>query len=284
MPEDRTAGHDVSLVQRGEAALVNYHVRLDDRLSDRKADAEAMDLGADEGLKEMRRYRGGKACARVGHGEFDLLAAGRTRRNGELAAIAAPHRFETVANEVEQYPLDLHAVDEHRREWQRRHRHGYYGYNGYYGYRMGHPLPGGSGHPGLCPRSEFKMKLSQPLWAAALVATFTLGGIADARPRLLAATPAANAAVASPHRVQLTFSERLIGRMSGADILMTGMPGRPHHQPVKMGGFAAAIGADGKTLVLARQRSLPVGTYRVVWHAVATDTHRVAGAYSFAVK
>ena len=128
------------------------------------------------------------------------------------------------------------------------------------------------------------MHFSRILWAAPIAATLSLAGVADAHPRLLSATPAANSVVASPSRVALKFSEKLIGPMTAADVMMTGMPGKTRHQPVKMAGFRAALAPDGKTFVLARAKPLPAGTYRVAWHAVSVDTHRVAGAFAFSVK
>lgn len=128
------------------------------------------------------------------------------------------------------------------------------------------------------------MHFPRILWAAPIAASLSLAGVADAHPRLMSATPTANSLVAAPSRIALKFSEKLIGPMTAADVLMTGMPGKPHHQPVKMAGFRAALAADGKTLLLARAKPLPAGTYSVAWHAVSVDTHRVAGTFAFSVK
>ena len=49
---------------------------------------------------------------------------------------------------------------------------------------------------------------------------------AIAHPKLISATPAANAVVASPAKLQLTFSEGLVAKFSGVDLVMTDMPGR----------------------------------------------------------
>jgi methionine-rich copper-binding protein CopC len=128
------------------------------------------------------------------------------------------------------------------------------------------------------------MKFSRTLLAVPAAAALCLGGVASAHPRLMSSTPTANTTVASPNRLMLKFSEKLIGSMTAADVLMTGMPGGARHQPVKIAGFKPSIAADGKSFVLARPRPLAAGTYRVVWHAVAVDTHRVAGAFAFSVK
>jgi len=128
------------------------------------------------------------------------------------------------------------------------------------------------------------MHFHRILWAVPIAATLPLASVADAHPRLVSATPAANSVVAPPSRIALKFSEKLVGPMTAADVMMTGMPGKPRHQPVRMAGFSAALAADGRTLLLARAKPLPAGTYRVAWHAVSVDTHRVAGAFAFAVR
>ena len=105
-----------------------------------------------------------------------------------------------------------------------------------------------------------------------------------AHPKLVSASPAANATVARPTRLQLTYSEKLIPAMSGIDLTMTAMPGMKAHAAMKVSGFKTSVAADGKTLIVALPRALPAGTYQVQWHAVAADTHRITGAYSFKVK
>ncbi len=118
----------------------------------------------------------------------------------------------------------------------------------------------------------------------ALVAALLINGAAQAHPRLVGTSPRANGAASAINRVSLTFSERLLGPMSGGDIMMTGHPGVPHHPPTKISGFTPSLGADGKTLQLVSRRPLAKGTYQVKWHAVAADTHRVAGAFAFQVR
>lgn len=115
------------------------------------------------------------------------------------------------------------------------------------------------------------------------LASALLASPAFAHPKLLSSTPAANASVASPSRITLTFNENLMPRLSGADIVMTGMPGMPDHR-MPVTGFRTSTGADGKTLILTLAQPLPAGTYQVAWHAVSADTHRVQGNISFTVR
>ena len=126
---------------------------------------------------------------------------------------------------------------------------------------------------------RIRLLLSVPILAA-----LALAGAAQAHPKLLASTPSANTSVVKPGKIELKFSEALIGPMTGAELVMTGMPGMANHAPMKITGFTAAIGQDRKTLTLMLRRALTAGTYRVIWHAVAADTHRVQGTFTFTVK
>lgn len=126
------------------------------------------------------------------------------------------------------------------------------------------------------------LRLSLALVAAS--ALMIAGTAAQAHPKLLSASPAANATVAKTAKIELHFSETLVGQFSGVDLVMTDMPGMTMNSPMKMGGVAVAVGSDGKTLVATLQRPLPAGTYKLDWHAVSADTHRVNGSYNFQVK
>lgn len=104
-----------------------------------------------------------------------------------------------------------------------------------------------------------------------------LAGGADAHARLLAANPAPNATAASPARVALRFSERLMPAFSKAELAMADRPG------TKLAGVAA-VAPDGRTLVFTPKARLRSGRYSIAWQVVSMDTHRVAGSYAFAVK
>ena len=123
------------------------------------------------------------------------------------------------------------------------------------------------------------MRIAPFLAVAARVAPLP----AFAHPRLLSATPAANSATAPTARVQLVFSDRLVQQFSGADVVMTAMPGMKMHGPMRMQG-QASLAEDGKTLVVTFAKPLPKGSYRVDWRVVSADTHRVQGNYSFEVR
>lgn len=103
-----------------------------------------------------------------------------------------------------------------------------------------------------------------------------------AHPKLVSANPAPNATIAPTARVQVSFSEALLPKLSGADVVMTGMPGMDSHPPMKMGA-SVDVGSDRKTLIIKLAKPLPKGSYRLDWHVVSADTHRVKGSYVFKV-
>jgi methionine-rich copper-binding protein CopC len=122
------------------------------------------------------------------------------------------------------------------------------------------------------------MRRVSVLTAAAALVMFA--GAANAHPKLVSATPAANATVAKPARIQLRFSEKLMPAFSKADLIMAAMPGMPEMAIAS----TAALASDGRTLVVTPKAPLHAGRYNVAWHVVSTDTHKVAGTYAFAVK
>lgn len=116
------------------------------------------------------------------------------------------------------------------------------------------------------------------------LAVFAGGGMAQAHTKLVASTPAAKATVAKPTTISLSFNEKVVPAFSGADVVMTGMPGMANHQPMKLSGLKPTWSADGKTLTLTAGRAFPTGTYQVTWHAAGADTHRMQGSFTFSVK
>lgn len=65
-------------------------------------------------------------------------------------------------------------------------------------------------------------------------------------------------------------------RFSGADLTMVGA-----HTKI---GTASTLVGDGKTLSLVPTAALRAGVYRLDYHVVSTDTHRVTGSLVFRVK
>lgn len=117
---------------------------------------------------------------------------------------------------------------------------------------------------------------------AGIAAALIVATAAQAHPRLVSSTPAANTTVERPARIELRFNEALVGQFSGVDLVMTDMPGMKM-PPMKI-AVDASVGADGKALVVVPKAALHTGTYKLDWHAVTTDTHRVNGSFNFKVK
>lgn len=120
-------------------------------------------------------------------------------------------------------------------------------------------------------------------FAVAMAASMFAATAVQAHPKLTNATPAADTVASAPTRIQLVFSEALVAQFSGIDLTMTEMPGMKMG-PMKMNGVKATVAADGKTLVATLAKPLPVGTYKVDYHVVSTDTHRIQGSYTFKVQ
>ncbi len=118
---------------------------------------------------------------------------------------------------------------------------------------------------------------------AAFAAITLMASAAEAHPKLLSSTPVANSTVAAPQHVEFQFSESLMAKFSGADLLMVDMPGMAMKTPMKMSA-TASVGSDGKTLSVVPAKPLATGTYRVDYHVVSIDTHRVTGSLMFRVQ
>ncbi len=117
----------------------------------------------------------------------------------------------------------------------------------------------------------------RPAYIAALAA-LAVASVAAAHPLPKATSPAPNAVLTtSPAEIRMTFSEPLVAAFSGLELKT-------------QAGAPVAIGASAVDRKNRRQLFAPVtaalaeGTYVVNWHAVAADTHHVAGHFSFQVK
>ena len=113
--------------------------------------------------------------------------------------------------------------------------------------------------------------------ALAVLAVSSLATSANAHPKLISASPAADvSSKVSPTEIKLNFSEGVIARFSGIELkdeagktIATGVP--------------ATDPKDRTQLVVPLPVPLVAGHYKVTWHAVSEDTHRVKGEYLFGV-
>lgn len=114
--------------------------------------------------------------------------------------------------------------------------------------------------------------------ALTLIGSALAATAASAHPKLVTGNPAADAKVAaSPKELRLSFNEDLVPKFSGVEVK------NKQGQKVKIGA-AAVDSVDKKQLVIPLPTPLAQGVYKVDWHAVAADTHRIHGSYSFTVK
>jgi methionine-rich copper-binding protein CopC len=119
------------------------------------------------------------------------------------------------------------------------------------------------------------MRKLLPVFAIAAVA-LAPAAPAFAHAHVVSSTPAANAAIAAPKQVSVTFSEKLVPAFSKLDISMAGMNMKV---PVK-----TSLGADGKTLIGVPQSALMKGNYVINWTAASADGHKTKGSIAFKIK
>lgn len=114
--------------------------------------------------------------------------------------------------------------------------------------------------------------------AAALIAAILSGvGIAYAHPELQSADPEIGAVMAaSPKQIKIMFNESVIPQFSGVEL-------KDKTGKTIATGKATTDPANKKVLVVPMMEQLLPGEYKVEWHAVSDDTHRVNGSYSFSV-
>jgi methionine-rich copper-binding protein CopC len=121
--------------------------------------------------------------------------------------------------------------------------------------------------------------MSRKIKLAAIICTAVglVATAAQAHPKMKMSAPASGATVTtSPGEITMGFSEGLVGRFTGLELndskgkhMQTGQASLDPHDNTK---FSVPV----------MQRLAP-GIYKVSWHAVSTDTHRVTGNYTFKV-
>jgi methionine-rich copper-binding protein CopC len=120
--------------------------------------------------------------------------------------------------------------------------------------------------------------ISAPHFILSLAAaSFGLTSQTFAHANLKVETPAANSTVAPPEKLILKFSEGL--EMKFTAVKITGPDGK-----VVTTGPLSLDPNDQTSLIVPITGSLTAGKYKVDWHAVAKDTHKTQGSYSFTVK
>ena len=120
------------------------------------------------------------------------------------------------------------------------------------------------------------MQVHKTLSAALVMGALALAGQASAHAALVKSNPAANATVAAPKAISLTFNEALTPAFSGFDVSM----GDGMKMKVK-----TKVSKDKKTITGTPTGPMMAGAYKVNWHAAASDDgHKTSGTLAFKVK
>ena len=112
--------------------------------------------------------------------------------------------------------------------------------------------------------------------AVIMIAASLFDSAAHAHPELQSAEPAAGGTTASPQQIKITFNENVMAQFSGVEV-------KDKAGKMITTGKATVDPANKKQLVVPLKEQLPPGEYKVEWHAVSDDTHRVKGNYTFSV-
>ena len=120
------------------------------------------------------------------------------------------------------------------------------------------------------------MPTPKAIIAAAIASLASTAALGHPLPKV--ASPAPNAILStSPTEIRIGFSEKLVAAFSGLEL------DNSKGLPVDTGP-AAVNPKNKKEMAATIKTMLAPGIYTVKWHAVAADTHRVKGHYSFQVK
>ena len=110
----------------------------------------------------------------------------------------------------------------------------------------------------------------------ALSLAFGFAAEACAHAKLVKSDPPANGEAKDKKTLELTFSEEISGKLSGATVKDAA------------GATVAStsmVDQDGKGLMVMLKEPMKPGAYKVDWHAVASDDgHRTTGSVAFNAK
>jgi methionine-rich copper-binding protein CopC len=119
--------------------------------------------------------------------------------------------------------------------------------------------------------------------AAPILAALAFSGAAQAHPKLLSSTPAANARIAKTAQIDLVYNEKLMSANTRIQLVMTSMPGMANHAAMRI-PISVRMTKDGKSLIVMSRQSLTTGSYELSWTASGDDKEVVNGKLAFQVK
>ena len=109
-------------------------------------------------------------------------------------------------------------------------------------------------------------------------AVLLFAGAASAHAHLVKSTPAADATVAAPKTISLTFNEALTPAFSKFELVMPAM----NNMAVAV---KTTVSKDHLTITGTPKAALMPGVYKINWHAASSDDgHKLDGTFSFTVK
>ena len=112
--------------------------------------------------------------------------------------------------------------------------------------------------------------------AVALALAFGFAAEASAHAKLVKSDPPANGQAKDNKNLELTFSEEISGKLSGATV---------KDSAGKTVASSSMVDQKGKALMVMMKEPLKAGAYKVEWHAVASDDgHRTTGSLAFNAK
>lgn len=114
------------------------------------------------------------------------------------------------------------------------------------------------------------------LAALAGASTLIVTSPAWAHAHLVSSNPAANATVAAPKSITLTFSDKVVPAFSKFDLTM------PEHGGMKV-AVKTVVSTDGKSITGTPEAALIQGAYKIVWTAASADGHKMNGEVTFKV-
>jgi methionine-rich copper-binding protein CopC len=112
--------------------------------------------------------------------------------------------------------------------------------------------------------------------ASALIAAIVGISAAYAHPQLQSTEPAAGKSSAPPKEIRIRFNENILLQFSGIEL-------KNQIGKAIATGKAEKDPTNRKLLIVPLKEQLLPGDYKVEWHAVSDDTHKVKGSYSFGV-
>jgi methionine-rich copper-binding protein CopC len=127
----------------------------------------------------------------------------------------------------------------------------------------------------LALKRSLIMRIFPALALAGLIGAFA--GAALAHSKIVSSTPADKAAVAAPSVITATFNETFTPALSGLELKDAA------GKAVKT-NVVRPNPPNAKQLAISPAAPLAKGAYRVDWHIVGGDGHRVTGAFTFTVR